>query len=570
MKSFNLKVRYILIPFLSIAAGFIAVYSFLNIWLSIDTGKIPLKEEVTDLWLPLALPIIPLLIWLNPRLKILNLTTKNRRADLPFLYLFIATLAIGIPALLLQSYLRIAMGKMTPLTSISQIRVDKPTRYYRVNQYYIDTTLAAFKNTAEVSGKHNEHLNYTISIACPVYDRQVIIAPPSGEETKITPRQDTTAAPHDKEKFILPQALVPEAWICVNYKEQISNRLETAERKEKWKAFFNESIRDFRSKDLKTFNYLERIGNTDDRDNYQAAIKQNSDFSSLPAPLFILVPRYDEFKERTGNKLGWVFGAFGIIFFIWLIMLAIPKLNESAIKVKGNTLLIKKKKANSTDLKEMGLLLLPREGYAAIPIIMDLNILIFLLMLFTGMGFINFQAADLLTWGANYRPLTVGAHQWWRLLTSAFLHAGILHLVFNIAGLMFAGFLLEPVLGKGRLTAIYLITAIVSSLASLWWHPATVSVGASGAIFGLFGVLLALLSTKFFTAVIKRSLGVAVIVFVGGNLLMGLSGGIDNAAHIGGLLSGAIIGYILYPRLKKEKGGQEENPADSKGVRWNA
>jgi membrane associated rhomboid family serine protease len=100
------------------------------------------------------------------------------------------------------------------------------------------------------------------------------------------------------------------------------------------------------------------------------------------------------------------------------------------------------------------------------------------------------------------------------------------------------------------MAAVYLITGIAASLTSLWWHPATVSIGASGAIFGLYGVFLALLTTKFFPPIFKKSFALSIVVFVGGNLLIGLSGGIDNAAHLGGLVSGLIAGYLLYPFLK--------------------
>jgi rhomboid protease GluP len=78
-------------------------------------------------------------------------------------------------------------------------------------------------------------------------------------------------------------------------------------------------------------------------------------------------------------------------------------------------------------------------------------------------------------------------------------------------------------------------------------------VRAWGAIFGLFGVFLALLTTRYFPPVLKKSLSIGVVIFVGGNLLVGLAQGIDNAAHVGGLLSGLVIGYIYYPRLKLQK-----------------
>jgi membrane associated rhomboid family serine protease len=173
-------------------------------------------------------------------------------------------------------------------------------------------------------------------------------------------------------------------------------------------------------------------------------------------------------------------------------------------------------------------------------------------MVFAGLGFMSFHGADLLDWGANFRPSTTNG-EWWRLVSSIFLHGGIIHLFANMVGLLFVGIWLEPVLGRTKYLSAYLLTGICASCASLWWYDATVSVGASGAIFGLYGLFLALLLTRVFPADFGKAFLTSTLIFIGYNLLMGFSGGIDNAAHIGGLLSGFLIGLILYPSLKKEK-----------------
>ena len=128
-----------------------------------------------------------------------------------------------------------------------------------------------------------------------------------------------------------------------------------------------------------------------------------------------------------------------------------------------------------------------------------------------------------------------------------------MHLLANMYGLLFVGIFLEPLLAPVKYLAIYLVTGVLASLASIWWYDATVSVGASGAIFGLYGVFLALLVTKVYTAAFAKSFLLSTVVFVGFNLLMGLTGGIDNAAHLGGLISGIVIGLVLSPSLKKRQ-----------------
>jgi rhomboid protease GluP len=191
----------------------------------------------------------------------------------------------------------------------------------------------------------------------------------------------------------------------------------------------------------------------------------------------------------------------------------------------------------------------PSKGYFITPIIIDINIVVFILMVVSGVNFMLPDTEDLLRWGANFRPATLNG-EWWRLITNIFLHIGILHLLLNMYALLYIGLLLEPYLGKLRFLAAYLLTGIAASTASLYWHENTVSAGASGAIFGMYGVFLAMLTTNFIEKSARKSLLTSIGIFVAYNLINGMKGGIDSAAHIGGLVSGFTIGYLYYPSLK--------------------
>jgi rhomboid protease GluP len=192
----------------------------------------------------------------------------------------------------------------------------------------------------------------------------------------------------------------------------------------------------------------------------------------------------------------------------------------------------------------------PVKGYFVTPILMDLNILIFILMVISGAGFFSPESADLIAWGANFKPLTL-AGEWWRLITCCFVHIGIIHIVFNMYALLYIGVLLEPILGTTKFLVAYLLTGLVASMTSLWWHDLTVSAGASGAIFGMYGVLFAFMTGKLIDRQANKSLFASIGLFIGYNLLFGLSIGADNSAHMGGLISGFAIGYALIPGLTK-------------------
>ncbi|MEO6001078.1 MAG: rhomboid family intramembrane serine protease [Chitinophagaceae bacterium] len=191
----------------------------------------------------------------------------------------------------------------------------------------------------------------------------------------------------------------------------------------------------------------------------------------------------------------------------------------------------------------------PSPGYHITPIIIDLNIIIFLVMVMSGVHISSPDIASMIKWGANLRLLTMKG-EWWRLLSSCFLHAGVLHLFFNMYALLYIGLLLEPHLGKKRFAIAYLLTGIAASITSLWWHNNAVSVGASGAIFGMYGVFLAMLTTNLLQNSTRNALLMSIAVFVGYSLIGGMQHGIDNAAHLGGLISGIVIGYAYVPGLK--------------------
>lgn len=195
----------------------------------------------------------------------------------------------------------------------------------------------------------------------------------------------------------------------------------------------------------------------------------------------------------------------------------------------------------------------PTAGYFITPVIIDLNIFVFLLMALSGANIMLPDGESLVKWGADFSPLTLSG-EWWRLLTCCFVHIGIVHLLMNMYALFFIGLLLEPYLGKLRFSAAYLLAGIFSSITSLWWRGSTVgiSAGASGAIFGMYGVFLALLAFNIIEKSARKALLASIGIFVAYNLLNGVtSNGIDNAAHIGGLVSGFIIGCAFIPSLKK-------------------
>jgi rhomboid protease GluP len=197
------------------------------------------------------------------------------------------------------------------------------------------------------------------------------------------------------------------------------------------------------------------------------------------------------------------------------------------------------------------LLWTPGPGFKVSPTLALINLIIFLILCVVNLSFSQFSSQSLLLLGANFHPL-VEQGQWWRLLSSVFLHLSIAHLVFNCISLLFLGRLLEPILGYGKFLLVYLTTGILAGLASFWFNDHVISAGASGAIFGLFGIFITLLLSNIFPPRLRnywlKSIGGILVL----NLAMGLFLPIDNAAHIGGLISGILAGFFILPTIKKQ------------------
>lgn len=175
------------------------------------------------------------------------------------------------------------------------------------------------------------------------------------------------------------------------------------------------------------------------------------------------------------------------------------------------------------------------------------NIFVFIAMVLTGVAIFSPTGEDLLRWGANFGPLTMGT-QGWRLLTCTFVHGGLLHLGFNMWVLKDAGRFVERLYGNAGFLLLYLFSGIGGSLTTIWWNPQVISVGASGAIFGVCGALAAYLVRNRHTMpiTIVKSLRGSVSTFLFYNIILGfMIPNIDMGAHLGGLAAGFVAGLIL-------------------------
>ncbi|HEY0752670.1 MAG TPA: rhomboid family intramembrane serine protease [Ktedonobacteraceae bacterium] len=163
--------------------------------------------------------------------------------------------------------------------------------------------------------------------------------------------------------------------------------------------------------------------------------------------------------------------------------------------------------------------------------------------------FANTEDANvLIAFGAKYDPAILSG-QYWRLITPIFLHANILHVGMNMLNFLLLGLIVEHIFGHTRFLFIYLLTGIISTLSSFVFAPQEVSIGASGAIFGLVGAYSAFILIHRLAFRYHGFFALSwLFLIIGINLALGfVIPGIDNYAHVGGLLSGCLLGWCFAP-----------------------
>ena len=229
-------------------------------------------------------------------------------------------------------------------------------------------------------------------------------------------------------------------------------------------------------------------------------------------------------------------------------------IKKSKIKEKGMELFFKLTSEINKKNEQEGIkaeeIFKPKKPIITVSLII-INVIVFILMYIFGKG--SQDAFTLIKFGAFQKDLILGG-EYYRLITSAFLHIGIFHLLFNCYALYVIGRQLESFLGKIKFLIIYLVSALCGSLMSMIF-PISISAGASGAIFGLLGSLLYFgYNYRVYLGTVLKSQIIPLILI---NLIFGfMVSGINNAAHIGGLIGGILITMSLGIKYKSKKSEQ--------------
>lgn len=512
MKDYLQKFKYIYPVFILVYLGSVlGLYLFRYVF-EIKLQLIELDVMVWNFWIPLIFTALLLMVFLKPRLKILKFSEKDE--DRKYFLLFIAMIFICGTAMNTQKYLYNSTGSLVEVKNYLDIK-DSSVKYVKFKTYYtLNNNQAGFFADVSTSGKHSESLNFDFYFVLP-FVKSVRSA----------------------------KYAVSNVWYCKKFHKSISNRSSDYVKDDSYRRFYDACVRDLKNTNFNGIQYFEKVPKSKDYKNGILAIQKvqedvtRRDKKDMP---ILLKPIEEDFNKRTGELMKWFFILLGLGLIVFPLFLLWPKYNKKA----HLDLLSGKKVKDSNDFYDFFKFLIPKGDHFMTSLLLDSIILVYFIQLFVLNASFMTNSELLLNWGA-VRKDEVFNGEYWRLFTCMFLHGGFLHVAYNALALVFVGIFMEPLLGRTRFILYYIVCGIAASLASIIWHDHTLSVGASGAIFGMIGlsIFVDYFKTKSFVA------NKHMIYLFGGFALVNLIYGlvvpnIDNAGHFGGFIAGIVLAYL--------------------------
>lgn len=513
MDSYLKRVALILWPGIIVGAITAVVYSAALIVLFNILNLPRLNEDLISIWLPFVLPALPLLIWVRPRTKTLAPTEKGQEPSFGFLvlfWLFSAMLTLALAGLTLKW-----SGEKLVVDAPEQVLAHPHAEYFEIKQFSVAKSESGLSTEFSADGRSNG-LRFNLFIASPLYSGSL-----------------------DNKSV--------GVWLGTFASERVSNSSSDEVKQTAFDLFFDRTIERFNSRDHASVEYFERVQPGEDLLHFAKAI---GDAKSKPTDTYVVLkPVFEPFADRLKGSEAVFLGFSGIAVVIGFLMLAFVKLDPAKLSLLARQRGVGEdsfpnRLKNALNLAEGG------TSKALITVLIVMYVITFA----SGGGLFSANNQILLELGGNFGPMTMSG-EWWRLFTSIWLHNGIAHLAFNCVALFAIGSVLEPIVGRRRYLICFVSTGILASVASLIWNDNTLSVGASGGIYGLFGVLFALLSTQLFPREIRLALFKTFGTYCGIGLLLGISGAIgniDNAAHFGGLFAGYLGGFLIYSAIGQD------------------
>lgn len=510
----KIKLLKVYLPFVYMSLCFTAIYAFIY-WLAVINLDIFRPNGLmAHLIVPLAISFLVVLFYYKHKLRLLKL---DKRAF--SFYIMMVCILLAIPLFKGLPYLENAQGELVRVAKPSQINHNRQVLFYSVQQGITFNERAGLFIDRGRLGKSSD-IRITCYFASPLLDV----------------RSDG--------RYIITEQ---KTWIGVKFSRVFCNGLFDNDAG----GSINSFIKDCTQKYINykyDLHYLRNLKYDDERKEYYRAIVK-ADKGAGNRKLMILTQEEGSYEARTGYDGYWFWGILISVNIIWLFFVLLPGLNETELN-KSAAVEMRDKRRQKEQLMAFLNIFIPKKEMIATPILVDLNILFFLVMILAGVDWLYPIDTELVHWGANVGFLTTNG-EWHRLLTSLFINSGAVHLAVNMFALLFVGSFLEPYIGSRTFALTYLLTGIIAGFCCTLLRNSTIVLGVSSAIFGMYGVLLSLKFLDRLKNNMPLAFKVSIALFVALSLFeSNVYGYVNNAVYIIALFSGFFIG-VAYFSLKR-------------------
>ena len=471
--SIKLKLKQVFLPYLGLSILTILLFGALRWLLDIYLDVLPLKEGYWNFGIPVLLSMVVVTIWMWPRYEILTLTSDKRSSSSCFFFTMV--LALAIPLLISQNYLSKAAYEIIEVDSLNDIRHYPKQKYFKVGN---------------VEPVKSESVSYI--------ETHVVV---SGRQFESTLHIDYYIA--------TPFTAAENIWLGSSYHTKYDNRADQSIKDSQYSAFISDSRYKYAAADLSNINYFRKLKSSNDRSAYLYTISKANKQSNLQ-PL-VLVPESEIFVDSLDRDFVWGFGSFFIGMVLCLLLVLAADIDNQEKKGTRKHRTIKKqkpvkKRAPVSDVSKSLVALFKSNKKRPATLVLILTCIgTFILTVFMGMDIIAPLSRQVNSVGGLTMD-ALQAGQYWRVVTSLFVHAGIIHLAMSLGMLFSAGYILEKVLGPARFMIAFFICGIVSNILGILYYDMDMA-GVWGATFGLFGMAIPLVAFKIFNKKYRELFG---------------------------------------------------------------
>lgn len=522
MSPIYIKIKKIILPFLLVS--FATLIAYMLIYWVMDVTNIldrAVGVNFVNIWLLLILPLISTIAFMRSRMRLLKV--GNAYA----FYMVIVYLVMLGPLEYAGDFIAKAGRGLTQVSTIDDLEQGKLDRYYKIDNYKLVTR---YLELAEWTVTTNNKLVYTKAIPIPMVADSANVY--ELEEFKYFFAKEYDYPIEKKDDRLMNYLSYWDAMAVDN--DSIIDRL----------ASF------VPDRDC----YFERLLRTGEYDFYKEAL-DGSVYKINGSPQ-ILRPIYEPFHTRYYDDLYLLLKELVMSLLLFLFMVWVPKLDVKEYRRQYKPFHNVLDEDDEAILQARGLsqFFVPKKGSLVItPILIDINVLMYVMLIIAGYSPYGLSTGEAYAFGANSLRGVSENGEIWRLITYAFLHNDVVHLFSNMLLLAAGGAIVERYMGKWVFLLLYFVTAFLAGAFSMSISGFEVSVGASGAIMGVYGAMLGLAILKMLPDDKRVNFVVAFYMLING-VILNTSIGIDVAAHYGGFFIGfvgtMVIGAVVRNQQK--------------------